>query len=64
VKKISALSVLNEHFLPRTAEGFSTARLKYKSGLIAIVAPPEAAFAYPPQPIEMGPPPPPWLRRP
>lgn len=63
VKKISALSVLNERFLPRTAEGFSAARLKYKSGLVAIVAQPAAAFAYPPQPVDIGPPPPPWLRR-
>lgn len=64
VKKITALSVLNERFLPRTAEGFSAARLKYKSGLMAIVSAHETAFAYPAHPVEIGPPPPAWLRRP
>lgn len=63
IKKITACSLLQEKFLPRTAEGFSAARLKYKNGLVAIVEQPDAAFAYPVQAVEIGPPPPPWLRR-
>src|SRR6266566_4307295 len=37
LKKIAAVSVLKETFAPRVNEGFSPERLKYKSGLVAIV---------------------------
>jgi hypothetical protein len=37
VKKISAISVLNEKFISRTAEGFSSSKLRYKKGLMAII---------------------------
>jgi hypothetical protein len=43
---------------------FSAARLKYKSGLVAIVEVPSPPFAYPEATSEMGPPRPEHLRRP
>lgn len=65
IKKITDVEILKEVFQPRTAEGFSAARLKYKNGLVAIVETPEAAFAYPPEAgMEVGPPRPQHLRRP
>lgn len=65
IKKITDVEVLKEVFQPRTAEGFSAARLKYKSGLVAIVETPQATFAYPPSvAMEVGPPRPAHLRRP
>lgn len=63
LKKISAVQVLNETFVPRAAEGFSGARLKYRNGLVSIVQQPAAAFAYPTQPSDMGPHLPEGLRR-
>lgn len=67
IEKIADVKVLAETFMPRAAEGFSPARLKYKNGLVAIVkAPPDT----PPPPsagieamMEIGPPRPPHLRR-
>lgn len=56
VKKIVAVSVLDENFAPRVSEGFSPARLKYRNGLIAIVDLGKPAFAYHPvNNLEMGP---------
>lgn len=64
LKEISSIEVLKETFTPRTAEGFSAARLKYKSGLVAIVQAPVDRFAYPPAALaEVGPPRPDHLRR-
>lgn len=64
LRKIESATLLAEKFGPRTAEGFSAARLKYKHGLLAMVATPrppappaEAALA------EVGPPRPPHLHR-
>jgi hypothetical protein len=37
------------------AEGFSPSRLKYKSGVVAIVQDLAQAFSYPAQASEMGP---------
>ena len=57
LKKITAVSVLKEKFQPRITEGFSTNRLKYRSGLVAIVQDTEPAFVYvyPPQTTEISP---------
>lgn len=55
LKKIAAVSVLKEVFQPRVAEGFSTSRLKYKSGVVAIVENMTSAFSYTGQASEMGP---------
>ena len=45
-----------EQFEPRTSEGFSAGRLKYKSGVVAIVQDQrQPAFTYPTQQSEMGP---------
>ena len=63
LKKISGVQVLKESFVPRATEGFSAARLKYRKGLVAIVEQPPAAFVYPTQVADMGPPRPPSLRR-
>lgn len=64
LKEISAVQVLKETFLPRTAEGFSAARLKYKNGLVAIIEMPGARFVYPPAALaDMGPPRPDPVRR-
>jgi predicted DNA-binding transcriptional regulator YafY len=65
MKEIATVQVMKETFTPRTAEGFSSARLKYKHGLVAIVEAPATAF----NPMaanaaaEMGPPRPLQLRR-
>lgn len=63
VKKIAGVEILNNVFAPRTAEGFSAARLKYKNGLVAIVQSPAATFVHPQAAVEVGPPRPPHLRR-
>jgi predicted DNA-binding transcriptional regulator YafY len=66
LKKIHAASMLEEGFAPRTMEGFSPTRLKYKNGLIAIVEDGRPAFAYPTRSgktAEMGPHLPPGMRR-
>jgi predicted DNA-binding transcriptional regulator YafY len=63
VKKIDEVEILKNVFVPRTAEGFSAARLKYKNGLVAIVESPGAVFAEPEMAVEVGPPRPPHLRR-
>ncbi len=57
LKKITAVSVLKEKFQPRIAEGFSANRLKYRSGLVAIVQDSQPAFGYvyPAQTTEIGP---------
>jgi predicted DNA-binding transcriptional regulator YafY len=57
LKRITAVSVLKEKFLPRIAEGFSANRLKYRSGLVAIVQDSKPAFGYvyPAQTTEIGP---------
>lgn len=63
IKKIVDVEILKDAFLPRTAEGFSAARLKYKNGLVAIVESPAAAFIHPEVAMEVGPPRPQHLRR-
>ena len=63
LKKISGVQVLKESFVPRASEGFSAARLKYRKGLVAIVEQPPAAFVYPTNASDMGPPRPTGLRR-
>ncbi|HYA37136.1 MAG TPA: WYL domain-containing protein [Candidatus Methylomirabilis sp.] len=65
MKKITAVSVLKEAFQPRLAEGFSANRLKYRSGLVAIVQDTQPAFGYvyPAQTTEIGPHLPDGLRR-
>lgn len=63
VKKIDQVEILKNVFMPRTAEGFSAARLKYKNGLVAIVEVPGAVFAQPEAAMEVGPPRPAHLRR-
>jgi hypothetical protein len=61
VRKITALSVLGETFTPRVEEGYTPHKLKYKSGLVALVEVGEAElhaarYTYPPQPAsEIGP---------
>ena len=55
LKKIAALSILREQFEPRTSEGFSSTRLKYRNGVVAIVHDKRPAFTYPTQQNEMGP---------
>jgi predicted DNA-binding transcriptional regulator YafY len=57
LKKITAVSVLKEKFEARFAEGFSASRLKYRSGLVAIVQETKPAFGYvyPAQTTEIGP---------
>jgi len=55
LKKIAALQILKEQFEPRTSEGFSTNRLKYRNGVVAIVQDHRPAFTYPTQQTEMGP---------
>ena len=56
LKKITAVSVLKEAFRPRVSEGFSSERLKYKKGLVAVVQGDQTpAFHYPSKPEEMGP---------
>lgn len=58
IKKITALSVLKETFSPRTVEGFSASKLKYRNGFIAMVDETADPFVYPYQgqnPQEMGP---------
>lgn len=63
VKKIDEVEVLKNVFMPRTAEGFSAARLKYKNGLVAIAEAPGAVFAQPEAAMEVGPPRPAHMRR-
>ncbi|HEY8555082.1 MAG TPA: WYL domain-containing protein [Burkholderiales bacterium] len=64
VRRIATVELLKETFQPRTAEGFSPSRLKYRNGLVAIVETAQPAFAYPPEALlEVGPPRPPHLRR-
>jgi len=57
LKKITAVSVLKEKFQPRITEGFSANRLKYRSGLVAIVQDSQPAFGYvyPAPTTEIGP---------
>lgn len=57
LNKITAVSVLKETFQPRLAEGFSANRLKYRSGLVAIVqdSQPSFGYVYPAQTTEIGP---------
>lgn len=56
IKKITALSVLKETFQPRVSEGFSPHKLKYRTGLIAMIKGNDSSFVYPFQTTqEMGP---------
>ena len=57
MKKITAVSVLKETFQPRITEGFSSNRLKYRSGLVAIVqdSQPVFGYVYPAHTTEVGP---------
>ncbi|MBI3545520.1 MAG: WYL domain-containing protein [Gammaproteobacteria bacterium] len=57
MKKITAVSVLKETFQPRITEGFSANRLKYRSGLVAIVqdSQPVFGYVYPSHTTEVGP---------
>lgn len=55
LKKVTAASLLKEAFEPRVVDGFSPDRLKYKTGLVAIVQDARPAFVYPSRPDEMGP---------
>jgi predicted DNA-binding transcriptional regulator YafY len=63
--KITAVSVLKEKFEPRIAEGFSSSRMKYRSGLVAIVqdSQPTFGYVYPAQTTEIGPHLPEQIRR-
>lgn len=63
VRKIDGVEVLKNIFVPRTSEGFSAARLKYKNGLVAIAEVPGAAFTHPEAVAEVGPPRPAHMRR-
>lgn len=63
VKRIDEIEILKSEFIPRTAEGFSAARLKYKNGLVAIVESPNAVLGQLQASAEVGPPRPPHLRR-
>lgn len=65
LSKITAVSVLKERFEPRVSEGFSANRLKYRSGLVAIVqeSKPMFGYVYPAQTSEIGPHLPEGLRR-
>ena len=63
VKKIDEIEILKNVFTPRTVEGFSAARLKYKNGLVAIVEVPGVVFAHPEAAVEVGPPRPAHMRR-
>ena len=47
LKKITALSILKESFAPRTEEGFTPNKLKYKTGLITMVSENQSPFVYP-----------------
>ncbi|UCH53356.1 MAG: WYL domain-containing protein [Pseudomonadota bacterium] len=55
LKRIAAITVLRENFEPRVAEGFSSSRLKYRNGCLAIVQDKRPAFQYPTQQTDMGP---------
>ncbi|MFQ5993952.1 MAG: hypothetical protein ACE5K1_02560 [Acidiferrobacterales bacterium] len=56
LKKISALSLLKQHFAPRVEEGFSAEKPRYKRGLIAIVDDGRPTFLYSAEALrEMGP---------
>lgn len=63
--KITAVTVLKEKFEPRIAEGFSSSRMKYRSGLVAIVqdSQPVFGYVYPAQTTEIGPHLPEQIRR-
>jgi predicted DNA-binding transcriptional regulator YafY len=63
--KITAVSVLKEKFEPRIAEGFSSSRMKYRSGLVAIVqdSQPVFGYVYPAQTTEIVPHLPEQIRR-
>jgi predicted DNA-binding transcriptional regulator YafY len=64
VKKIDEVEILKTVFMPRSAEGFSADRLKYKHGLVAIVEAPGAVFAQPEAAaLDVGPPRPAHMRR-
>lgn len=65
VKKIRTLRITKQGFAPRVQDGFSSSRLKYKHGLLAIVETPRAAFEHvlSARNEETGPPRPPILRR-
>jgi predicted DNA-binding transcriptional regulator YafY len=63
LREIASVEVMKETFQPRVAEGFSSARLKYKNGLVAIVAMPASGFNVAAAAEEMGPPRPQHLRR-
>lgn len=58
LKKITAISLLQETFAPRVADGFSPTKLKYRKGLIAMVSATDLPFVYPFQataPEDVGP---------
>ncbi len=56
VRKITAISVLNEKFLPRESEGFSSNKLRYRNGLMAIVDIARPSHMYSPEALQnMGP---------
>lgn len=55
LKKVTAVSVLKETFEPRSAEGFSSQRLKYQNHLVAIVEDRYPIPAYQMPNAEMGP---------
>ena len=63
LKKITAVSVLKETFELRTAEGFSSQRLKYQNRLVVIVEDRHQSLAYHIPNTEMGPFLPEGLRR-
>lgn len=56
LKKIAAVSVLNDTFTPRLAQGFNRDKPRYKKDLIAIVDDGRPSYMYSPQALqEMGP---------
>jgi predicted DNA-binding transcriptional regulator YafY len=56
LKRIASVSLLKETFEPRVAEGFSPDRVKYRSGLVAMIDSRRARYMYPDHVAqEMGP---------
>jgi predicted DNA-binding transcriptional regulator YafY len=56
LKRIASVSLLKESFEPRVAEGFSPDRIKYRSGLVAMIDSRRGRYTYPDHVLqEMGP---------
>lgn len=64
VKKITALNVLGDRFIPRLSEGFTLNKQRYKKELLAAVDVGGMHYMYPPEALQdMGPPKPEFTRR-